>query len=815
MMSFSKLVKRSKKSKAANHKAFKNVFYQTSNRCMLVERLERREVFDAGWTVSIEGTYLTSSTNDSSGNILMSGHFTNAAPFGNTTLQSSGTRDTFVAKQNPNDSFVWAIKAGNATSDEDRGSAKIVTDANGDVYIAGYFVGTAQFGSTTLVSAGFSDAYVAKLSGATGQFLWVKQFGGANNDVNRTLSIDSLGDIIVAGSRDADPSTLPYAFTSPNYAITKLNANGDVIWEKSLTSTATLRVHDVEVGADNSIYVGGDYGGTMSLSTGELVAGSTRDGLLLKLDSVGDITWAKSLNGDTTRIIRDVAVSADNKLYVVGALEGGLNFDGISKVSVGPQDYFVAQFNATTAATQWVERFGSNQADPDPLKITVAPNGNVDIAFSVLSGNVTFGSIAVPGVAGDTILTSLSSTGTHLTSSIIVSGYARMISSLHYDGAGTLYTTGHGLPASAGISNATHTPHRTVSVSGGFVTKLPPRASTKFYVVDESAVERTYNYSASGELTVGQFSTYDLPNSTIRGAASNASGSNLWLGERSGYVLNYSTSGAYLGSWRAGSLGASPVVEGIATNGTDMWIVDNTSDKVFRYTGAASRVSGTQNAVSSFKLNASNKNPKGIMTDGTNIWVVDDATTDKIFKYTMTGALVGSWIIDSANKSPTGLTLDPTNGSQHIWVVDNGTDKIYQYNSGRSRNSGSQAAAAIFALAVGNTNPQGIADPPPPGTDIASDNSSASSSVQDFDGIPADLIDKALSKGIASSTAEHKAAQYSKEAYQFDQPVSQRNTSITRGNVESKQTGSSRKTTSCTIDEVFADLERSNFTNFR
>ncbi len=47
-----------------------------------------------------------------------------------------------------------------------------------------------------------------------------------------------------------------------------------------------------------------------------------------------------------------------------------------------------------------------------------------------------------------------------------------------------------------------------------------------------------------------------------------------------------------------------------------------------------------------------------------------------------------------------------------VWIVDNGTDKVYQYIGAASRASGRQSAGAMFALASGNTNPQGIADPP-------------------------------------------------------------------------------------------------------
>jgi hypothetical protein len=49
-----------------------------------------------------------------------------------------------------------------------------------------------------------------------------------------------------------------------------------------------------------------------------------------------------------------------------------------------------------------------------------------------------------------------------------------------------------------------------------------------------------------------------------------------------------------------------------------------------------------------------------------------------------------------------------------IWIVDNSTLKVYQYAAAAGRTSGSQSAAATFALNPSDTNPQGIADPPPP-----------------------------------------------------------------------------------------------------
>jgi hypothetical protein len=91
--------------------------------------------------------------------------------------------------------------------------------------------------------------------------------------------------------------------------------------------------------------------------------------------------------------------------------------------------------------------------------------------------------------------------------------------------------------------------------------------------------------------------------------------------------------------------------------------------------------------------------------------VDDGSSTDKVFKYTLAGALLGSWAIDPANSHPTGLTVNPASVND-IWIVDNVTLKVYQYADAAGRISGSQSAAAIFALNSFDTNPQGIADPP-------------------------------------------------------------------------------------------------------
>jgi hypothetical protein len=236
--------------------------------------------------------------------------------------------------------------------------------------------------------------------------------------------------------------------------------------------------------------------------------------------------------------------------------------------------------------------------------------------------------------------------------------------------------------------------------------------STKFYVVDDGSPDRTYEYGASG-VAVENYSL-GSGNTAPRGAASNLAGDKVWVVDANKKVYVYNDAGGLLGSWSAGSLASNATVEGIATNGTDVWIVDAGQDRVYRYANAASRLSGSRNAASSFALNSGNLSPKDIVTDGTYLWVVEDSTTDKVFKYTLSGSLVGSWTINAGGGSPTGITLDPSGASQSLWIVDSASDRVYEYANARATHSGSLSAAVSFALAAGNTNPQGIADPPAP-----------------------------------------------------------------------------------------------------
>ncbi len=414
---------------------------------------------------------------------------------------------------------------------------------------------------------------------------------------------------------------------------------------------------------------------------------------------------------------RRVTLQADGKIVVVGFITG---LDG-------GDDLFVARFTASgTLDTSFGGGNGYVRFDADGNASATA-EGASDVAIQPDGKIVVAGGLSSNGVS-NSLVVRFNSNGT-LDGTFGTGGVKVATPPAGYRSI-TGYSMALAVDGSIIVAGALTLPDSNPDPEidnydiQPFVMRFlgDPPPVTKFYVVNDATANFTYEYSASGAAV----ENYALSsgNATPRGAASTAAGDTVWVVDANRNVYVYDASGGLLGSWSAGTIATNATVEGIATDGTDVWIVDARNDKVYRYAGAASRLSGSQTAASNFSLNSGNTSPKDIVTDGTSIWVVNDAATNKVFKYTIAGTLQGSWTIDAANATPTGITLDPANVSD-LWIVDSGTDRVYQYSAAASRTSGSQSADAAFALAASNTNPQGIADPPAGASQASAGNDAA------------------------------------------------------------------------------------------
>ncbi|MBX9580312.1 MAG: putative Ig domain-containing protein [Gemmataceae bacterium] len=233
----------------------------------------------------------------------------------------------------------------------------------------------------------------------------------------------------------------------------------------------------------------------------------------------------------------------------------------------------------------------------------------------------------------------------------------------------------------------------------------------KFFVVDDAA-DAAFRYDAGG-VPLGNTALQGTGGGPAapRGAAAKADGTRVWVADAASTVWAYDGAGAVVWGWRATASGA-PLADpqGVATDGTDVWLVDAAAGRVYRYSGGATTTATTAAANSSFPLDPANARPTDLVTDGTTVWVTDGGAAE-VFVYSTAGALQGRWKLDPANADPSGVTVNPGGGTE-LWVVDRQDRAVYSYPAGRSATSGGLTATSTFPLSAGATRPEGIADPP-------------------------------------------------------------------------------------------------------
>jgi hypothetical protein len=145
------------------------------------------------------------------------------------------------------------------------------------------------------------------------------------------------------------------------------------------------------------------------------------------------------------------------------------------------------------------------------------------------------------------------------------------------------------------------------------------KSGNDIWIVD-SGSRRVFVYADAALTNTG-------PKSSTRSFSLNASNNNpqdlvtdgttVWVTQSAttDKVFVYQASnGASLGSWTIDSANGSPY--GITIDPTvstgDIWIVDNVADRIYEYTGARSRTSGSQAASKSYALDSANSSPQGI-----------------------------------------------------------------------------------------------------------------------------------------------------------------------------------------------------------
>lgn len=311
---------------------------------MFVAKLDK----DGNWlwaknTTNQNSDYASSLAMDSSSNIYVTGYFYGNATFGTTTLSQQNSSETFVAKLDKDGNWLWAIQSKSTDTTE---PLEIATDNNGDAYITGLYYGSPSFGTTSFSSAGNADIFVAKINNA-GSWVWAKSAGGSSSDSGRSLAVDSAGNIFVTGSFQGSAtfgSTTLVSSGSNDAFVAKMDKNGNWLWVKSASTTGNDIGYGITLDSSGSAYVTGSFSAQIILGTFTLTNTPGIDGIFVaRIDTNGNWTWAQSATGTNHNYPMALTHGDGGKLYVTGRFTTSTKFGKTTLTSKGSTDIFVWQ----------------------------------------------------------------------------------------------------------------------------------------------------------------------------------------------------------------------------------------------------------------------------------------------------------------------------------------------------------------------------------------------------------------------------------------------------------------------------------------
>jgi hypothetical protein len=366
-----------------------------------------------GWAVKAGGSDHDTGNGiavDSSGNAYITGYFLETATFGFTSLVSSGSYDIFIAKLTSSGYWEWAIKAGGSDSDIGNG---IAVDSSGNAYITGYFSETATFGSTSLVSSGNYDIFVAKLS-SSGSWQWTVKAGGSDSDIGNGIAVDSSGNAYVTGSfleTATFGSTSLVSSGGTDIFIVKLSSSGSWQWVIRVGNSGYDYVNAIAVDSSGNTYVSGDFTGTTTFGSTSLVSSGNYDIFIAKLSSSGSWQWAVKAGGSGIDRGVGIAVDSSGNAYITGHFLENATFGSTNLTNSGGNDIFIAKLSSS-GSWQWaVKAGGSSQDFGGGIAIDSSDNAYV-IGYFI--GTATFGNTSLVTTSNLTygiFLAKLSSSG--------------------------------------------------------------------------------------------------------------------------------------------------------------------------------------------------------------------------------------------------------------------------------------------------------------------------------------------------------------------------------------------------------------------
>jgi len=332
---------------------------------------------------------------DAFGGVILGGDFAGSIQVGVATLTSVAGQDGFVAGLKPGGGVAWRERFGAAYDDK---AKAVAATSDGGAVIVGTFDGVVDFLGETRTSISGPDAFVLRVD-ASGALVFVLQLENADA---RSVAVAEDGDILVAGDFMGGTTIAGLPLTADGAVdlfVARLGGDGSLVAARHAAFEVKPGAIAIAAGAGHA-YVTGSFQGTVDLGTGPLVSAGAKDVFLAGFDSALTPTFSRRFGDDSSQEARGVAVLSDGTVAITGGFKSVLDIDGALLTADTQDDVFVARFDPAGTALM-AENFGDAGAQ---IGRAIAVDANDDLYIAGgFTGSLLAGGDMLTSAAGEDV----------------------------------------------------------------------------------------------------------------------------------------------------------------------------------------------------------------------------------------------------------------------------------------------------------------------------------------------------------------------------------------------------------------------------
>ena len=263
--------------------------------------------------------------------------------------------DVWAVKTDTAGNIQWQKTTGGSAADD---GYRVIQTADSGFVISG---NSRSVDGDVSGNHGFADYWMVKLS-AGGSVLWQKSFGGSTTDEESSLQQTADGGYILAGtsySNNGDVSGHHGSTSTSDCWVLKTDSARNIVWQHSYGGTYSEGEFELKIASDGGYIITGLAHSNDGDVSGHHGTTSTSDVWVLKLDTAGNLLWQKSYGGTGNDEGLGISVCSDGGYIIAGSTA---STDGDVTSNNGITDYWLIKIDSL-GNIQWQKTMGGTLDD--------------------------------------------------------------------------------------------------------------------------------------------------------------------------------------------------------------------------------------------------------------------------------------------------------------------------------------------------------------------------------------------------------------------------------------------------------------------